>query len=230
MYLLALDTSTEACSAALCLNGQLLERSELAPRRHGERILPMIDALLAEAGIGKRQLDAIAVGRGPGSFTGVRLGVSLVQGMALGLDLPVVAVSSLAALALEAPNDDATILAAIDARMSEVYVATFRRCCDGLIELLDEERVGKADAFPISESAAWCGVGNGWQAYREELLSLLPSMPRNILTDRFPQARNVARLGVPLWAVGKACSAEQLQPVYLRNKVALTRVERAALR
>ncbi len=228
MYLLALDTSTEAGSAALCLNGQLLERSELAPRRHGERILPMIDALLAEAGIGKRQLDAIAVGRGPGSFTGVRLGVSLAQGMALGLDLPVVAVSSLAALALEAPNDNATILAAIDARMGEVYMATFRRCCDGLVELLDEEQVGKADTFSISESATWYGVGNGWQTYREELLGLLPIMPRNILTDRFPQARNIAQLGVPLWAAGKACPAEQLQPVYLRNKVALTRAERAA--
>ncbi len=230
MYLLALDTSTEACSAALCLNGQLLERSELAPRRHGELILPMIDSLLAEAGISKQQLDIIAVGRGPGSFTGVRLGVSLAQGIALGLDLPIIAISSLAALALEAPNDDAAILAAIDARMNEVYVGSFRRCCDGLVEPLDKEWVGKADAYSITASPAWHGVGSGWQAHREELLGLLPGVPRDILAERFPQAKNVARLAAPLWAIGKTCSAEQLQPVYLRNKVALTRAEREALR
>jgi len=230
MYLLALDTSTEACSAALCMNGQLLERSELAPRRHGELILPMIDSLLAEAGISKHQLDTIAVGRGPGAFTGVRLGVSLAQGMAMGLDLPVVAVSSLAALALEAPNGDAAILAAIDARMDEVYVGSFRRCCDGLVEPLDTEWVGKADAYSITESPAWYGVGSGWQAHREELLILMTVAPRDILADRFPQARNIARLAAPLWAMGKTYSAEQLQPVYLRNKVALTRAEREALR
>src|SRR4029079_3140202 len=101
--LLAIDTATEACSAALLLDDTLIERSEIAPRRHAELILPMIESLLAEAGIGRRQLRGIAGGRGPGAFTGVRLAISVAQGLALGLDVPVVPVSSLAALAHDAP-------------------------------------------------------------------------------------------------------------------------------
>src|SRR6185437_1253785 len=112
MNLLAIDTATENCSAALLCGERLSERTELAPRRHAELILPMIDSLLAEAGLSRRRLDGIAVGRGPGAFTGVRLGISVAQGLALGLEIPVVPVSSLAALALEAPADtDGTILA-----------------------------------------------------------------------------------------------------------------------
>src|SRR5215475_15572992 len=114
--LIAIETATENCSAALLHEGRLLERSQLAPRRHAELILPMIDSLLAEAGVSRRQLDAIAVGRGPGAFTGVRLAISVAQGIALGLDVPVVPVSSLAALAQDAPPGDASILAVIDAR------------------------------------------------------------------------------------------------------------------
>src|SRR5215469_4188984 len=107
MNLLAIETSTEACSVALVHGENVVARTELAPRRHAERVLPMADELLAESGISKHALDAIAVGRGPGAFTGVRLAVSLAQGMAVALGLPVVTVSSLAALALEAPEDDA---------------------------------------------------------------------------------------------------------------------------
>src|SRR6185503_4238342 len=144
MNLLAIDTATENCSAALLCGGQLLERSELAPRRHAELILPMIDSLLAEAGLSRRSLDGIAVGRGPGAFTGVRLAISVAQGMALGLDVPVVPVSSLAALALDAPDNGAAILACIDARMGEVYTGTFRRMPDGRLESLGSETVGPA--------------------------------------------------------------------------------------
>ncbi|MEO6925678.1 MAG: tRNA (adenosine(37)-N6)-threonylcarbamoyltransferase complex dimerization subunit type 1 TsaB, partial [Rhodanobacter sp.] len=106
MNLLAIETATEACSVALIHGNELISRTEIAPRRHTELVLPMADDLLAEAGIGRHALDAIAVGRGPGAFTGVRLGVSLAQGMALALDLPVITISSLAALALEAPEED----------------------------------------------------------------------------------------------------------------------------
>ena len=121
MNLLALDTATEACSAALLIGDDIIERSEIAPRRHAELILPMIESLLGEAGISRRQIDAIAVGRGPGAFTGVRLAISVAQGLALGLDVPVVPVSSLAALAQDAPTDiDAPILAVIDARMAHI--------------------------------------------------------------------------------------------------------------
>src|ERR1700756_2296407 len=115
----------EACSVALVHGETVIARSELAPRRHAERVLPMADELLAEAGLGKHALDAIAVGRGPGAFTGVRLAISLAQGIAMALDRPVITISSLAALALEAPEDDAAILAVIDARMGEIYAASY---------------------------------------------------------------------------------------------------------
>src|SRR5574340_720031 len=102
MNLLAIETATESCSAALNIDGRIIERSELAPRRHAELILPMIESLLGEAGIARAQLDGIAVGRGPGAFTGVRLAIAVAQGLALALDIPVVAVSSLDALAQDA--------------------------------------------------------------------------------------------------------------------------------
>src|SRR5215472_11314278 len=144
--LIAIETATESCSAALLHHGALIERSELAPRRHAELILPMIEALLAEAGVARRQLDGIAVGRGPGAFTGVRLAISVAQGLALGLDVPVVPVSSLAALAQETPatGADLPILAVIDARMGEVYAGTFRRAANGLVEPTGPESVGAA--------------------------------------------------------------------------------------
>ncbi|MGH8118461.1 MAG: tRNA (adenosine(37)-N6)-threonylcarbamoyltransferase complex dimerization subunit type 1 TsaB, partial [Rhodanobacteraceae bacterium] len=126
MNLLAIETATEACSVALLHHDALIDRSELAPRRHAELVLPMADELLAEAGIARTQLDAVAMGRGPGAFTGVRLAVSVAQGLALALDIPVVPVSSLAVLAMQAPRNGAAILAAIDARRAEIYAGAFR--------------------------------------------------------------------------------------------------------
>ena len=127
MKILAIETSTEACSVALVHGEEILARSELAPRRHGELVLPMADSLLAEAGMSRHALEGIAVGRGPGAFTGVRLAVSLAQGMAMALDLPVVTVSSLQALAMEEDAGSDDILAVIDARMGEIYAAAYRR-------------------------------------------------------------------------------------------------------
>ena len=127
MKVLAFETSTEACAVALHVDGRTLERFELAPRRHAELALPWADALLAEAGVSRAQLDAVAVGRGPGAFTGVRLGIGLAQGIALALDLPVVPVSTLQVLALRAPAHADKVLACIDARMGEVYAAAYAR-------------------------------------------------------------------------------------------------------
>src|SRR6185437_7852342 len=126
MNLLAIETATEACSVALLYGEALIDRSELAPRKHAELVLPMAEELLAEAGISRKRLDAIAVGRGPGAFTGVRLATSVAQGLALALDIPVVPVSSLAALAMQAPKNGAAILATIDARREEIYAGAFR--------------------------------------------------------------------------------------------------------
>jgi tRNA threonylcarbamoyladenosine biosynthesis protein TsaB len=228
MNLLALDTSTESCSAALLCGDRLLERSEMAPRRHAELILPMIDSLLAEAGLSRRRLDGIAVGRGPGAFTGVRLGVSVAQGLALGLDIPVVPVSSLAALAQDVPASDGLILAVIDARMGEIYAGTFRRGADGLVEALGEESVDRAEKLILRKSKQWSVIGSGWDAYRDALAARLPAAPLWAEGARYPQARQIARLAQPQFAAGRGVSPEYALPVYLRDKVALTLDEQRA--
>jgi len=219
--LIAIETSTESCSAALLRDGALIERSELAPRRHAELILPMIEALLAEAGVSRRQLDAIAVGRGPGAFTGVRLGVSVAQGLGLGLDVPVVPVSSLAALAQDAPAaTDATILAVIDARMGEVYAATFVRAGNGLVAASGEESVGQAGelVLPLVHSI----VGTGWAVYADVIAARLPKAPLFADGARYPQAHAIAMLAAPQFTAGRGVAPELALPVYLRDKVALT--------
>ena len=225
MNLLAIETATESCSVALVHGETVIARSELAPRRHAERVLPMADDLLAEAGIGKHALDAIAVGRGPGAFTGVRLAVSLAQGMAMALDRPMVTVSSLAALALEAPEDDAAILAVIDARMGEIYAACYRRDDDGGLIALDEERVCTAESLVLPQADAWNVVGSGWATYREALVGRLGSEPRSADGASYPQARHVATLAVREFKQGRAVAPEHALPVYLRDKVALTLTE-----
>ncbi|MDR3388645.1 MAG: tRNA (adenosine(37)-N6)-threonylcarbamoyltransferase complex dimerization subunit type 1 TsaB [Rudaea sp.] len=231
MNLLALDTATESCSAALLCGDSLLERSELAPRRHAELILPMIDSLLNEAGLSRRQIDGIAVGRGPGAFTGVRLAISVAQGLALGLDIPVVPVSSLAALAQDVPADvqqGAAILAVIDARMGEIYAGVFRRGTAGLVETVGEESVVRASELILLQSEQWCIVGSGWDAYRDELSVHLNALPRWADGARYPQAHAIARLAQPQFAAGRGVSPEYALPVYLRDKVALTIEEQRA--
>jgi tRNA threonylcarbamoyladenosine biosynthesis protein TsaB len=222
MNLLAIETATEACSVALLHGDALTDRSELAPRRHAELVLPMAESLLSESGIVRRQLDAIAVGQGPGAFTGVRLAISVAQGLALALDIPVVPVSSLAALAMQAPKNGAAILAAIDARRDEIYAGTFRLAPDGLVEPLDPEHVLAASDLVLSEADAWNVLGTGWGAYGDAIRERLPSPPCWADGDRYPQARDVARLAAPLFAAGKGVPPEQALPVYLRDKVALT--------
>jgi len=229
MNLLAIDTATECCSAALLCGDHLIERSELAPRRHAELILPMIDSLLSEAGLSRRSIDGIAVGRGPGAFTGVRLGISVAQGLALGLDVPVVPVSSLAALAQEAqdaPGDN--ILAVIDARMGEIYSGVFRRGGDGLVAPVTDEMVGRATEFIFPQSKNWTVVGTGWAAYHDALVARLPAAPRAADGTRCPQARAIARLALPQFIAGYGVSPEYALPVYLRDKVALTLDEQRA--
>ena len=221
--LLAIETATEACSAALLVDGRIIERSEIAPRRHAELILPMIESLLAEAGVARRQIDGIAVGRGPGAFTGVRLAISVAQGIALGLDVPVVPVSSLAALAQDVPPQFAMpILAVIDARMGEVYAGAFRRGADGIVEPIGPESVGSASQLDLPPHADWTVVGSGWSVYRDVLASRMPRMPVWSDGSRLPQAHAVARLAAPLFAAGRAVAPELALPVYLRDKVALT--------
>jgi tRNA threonylcarbamoyladenosine biosynthesis protein TsaB len=186
----------------------------------------MADALLAEAGIGRHALDAIAVGRGPGAFTGVRLAVSLAQGMALALDLPVITISSLAALALEAPEEEgAAILAVIDARMGEIYAASYRRDGNGGLIALDEERICTAGTLVLPEAGVWQVVGSGWATYATVLSQRLTGTLHSADGLRYPQAAHVAELALREFKAGHMQAPELALPVYLRDKVALTLVE-----
>ena len=230
MNLLAIETATEACSVALIHGDTVIARSEIAPRRHTDLVLPMADELLAEAGIGRHALDAIAVGVGPGAFTGVRLAVSAAQGLALALDLPLVPVSSLAALAMQAPDNGAAILAAIAARMGEIYAGSFRRTADGWVEPLDAEWVGPADRLVLPAAERWNVIGTGWSAWRDVLLARLPAPPAWEEGVAYPLAVDVALLALPLARAGRGMTPDAVAPVYLRDKVALTSAEQQAAR
>ena len=222
MNLLALETATESCSAALSTDNGVTAHSQIAPRRHAELLLPMCEELLSAAGLVRRDLDALAVGCGPGAFTGVRLAISAAQGIAFALGIPVVPVSSLAALALQAPDNGAPILAVIDARMGEIYAGTFRRTREGGLDAITPASVGPAQALELPEAAAWNVIGSGWTVARELLLAKLHALPLWAEGDRYPQATDVARLALPMARAGRGIAAEHLAPVYLRDKVALT--------
>lgn len=226
MKLLAIETATDACSAALSIDGEIHERFELAPRAHTELILPMIDELLAEAGTTISQLDAMAFGRGPGAFTGVRIAVGVTQGIAFAADLPVVPVSTLATVAQGANADH--VLVALDARMDEVYWGAYQRNAAGLMMLLGEECVSPPAQVPLPEGSfsgkkAWTGAGGGWATYQSALLQRCATQLVAVETAwddmLLPHAGDVALLGVAGFDAGQAVSAEQALPVYLRDKV-----------
>jgi len=238
MKLLAFETSTEACSVALWLDGEVRERFELAPRRHAELSLPWAEQLLAEAGVKRRELDAVALGRGPGAFTGVRLAIALAQGVALALDVPAIAVSTLAVLALRARPLAAgagpqRVLSAIDARMGEVYTAAFE-LRDGEPFALDREAVLAPDAAQLPGDGAsdngWLGVGTGFAAADGALRQRLGARFAAIDADALPHAADLARLAAAAYARGESIAPERIEPAYLRNNVALTIAEQAALR
>ncbi len=230
MKLLAIDTATEACSAALWLDERLITRENELERGHAEHILPMVDEVLAEAGLTLRALDALAVGRGPGGFTGVRLAVSVAQGLAFGSNLPVVLVSDLRAVAQRAFDTEpraARVLVCNDARMQEVYWACFERGPDGLARRTGAEHVGPpADvrvpsgwlSVPAQGGAPVCAAGRGFRAYPQ--MRDLAGPGAVMLEQLLPRAAEIARLAVPEVLAGRAVAAEEALPVYLRDDVA----------
>lgn len=219
MNLLAIDAATEACSAAVYCEGEVHARFELAPREHANLILPMVQQVLSEAGLSLAQLDVLAFGRGPGSFTGVRIATGVIQAMGFALDLPVVPVSTLAALAHGAwrEHGHARALAAIDARMGEVYWGAYVMGGQGA-QCVSGEHVGAAETVGV-EGKGWFGVGTGWAAYQEALLARLPGAVSGWAGECYPRAHDVALLGAAGYAAGAAVPAEQALPVYLRDKV-----------
>ncbi|MFN2309409.1 MAG: tRNA (adenosine(37)-N6)-threonylcarbamoyltransferase complex dimerization subunit type 1 TsaB [Gammaproteobacteria bacterium] len=222
MKILAFDTATEACSAALLLDDEVHERFEVAPRGHARLLLPMLDGLLAEAGLKPAQLDAIAFGRGPGSFTGLRIAASVAQGIAFAVDLPVLPVSTLAALARDALQRHAAaqVLVAIDARMEEVYWAAYARDAQGEPQRLGEEQVTPASAVCLPAAGEWFGIGTGWAAYDDVLRGRCGAALVGVDAAGLPHAAHIVRLAAREFLAGAAVSAEQACPVYLRNRVA----------
>lgn len=218
MKLLAIETATEACSVALYLDGDVQETYRLAPRQHTELVLGMADGLLAEAGLKLGELDALAFGRGPGAFTGVRIATGVIQGMAFAANLPVVPVSTLAALAQRGLSQYGwtKVAVAIDARMNEVYWGTFK-AHDGVMRLVQEELVCPPEQAPSLDGDDWFGIGSGWQTYAEALSAHHGKAISEYRGEEFPHAADVAVLAVA--DVANAVSAEEAMPIYLRDKV-----------
>ncbi|WP_257264083.1 tRNA (adenosine(37)-N6)-threonylcarbamoyltransferase complex dimerization subunit type 1 TsaB [Endozoicomonas sp. ONNA2] len=223
MKLLALDTATEACSVALDLDGEVIERFELTPRRHSRDLLPMVDDILSRAGLSLKQLDALAFGRGPGAFTGLRVATAMVQGLAFAVDLPVVPVSTLAALAQQGFRElkASNVLSSIDARMNEVYWGAFCEC-NGLMVPVAAETVTTPEhvVVPVMEGH-WFGMGTGW-AFKNRLSATVVDCQ----VKAWPRARDIALLAAADFKRGKVLPAEQAMPVYLRDKVAMKKSER----
>jgi tRNA threonylcarbamoyladenosine biosynthesis protein TsaB len=220
LKILALDTATENCSAALWMNGTVLQREAEAERGHAELILTMIDELLKESATRLSDLTAIAFGRGPGSFTGVRLAASVTQGLAFGAGVPVVPVSDLRAVAQRVAAEH--VLVCNDARMQEVYWACFERGPDGLMQPAGEERVSKPSE--VNVPLAWAGrsitgAGRGFAAYtllQERLAGQLSNIEPTVL----PRAREVVLLAVEEVRGGRLQAPELAVPTYIRDDVA----------
>jgi len=219
MRLLALDTSTEACSVALLLDDVLRLRFELTERSHADLVLPMVDQLLAEAGVVLADLDGLAFGRGPGAFTGLRIATGVVQGLALGAELPVAAISSLAAVAEQVPAAaGATILVCNDARMGEVYWGVYERKDAAIVEVVPES-VSAPDGVGSGASQVRHAAGNAF--LRHPLLAKrLVDEGLQLHEGIYPCADAVARLGALELAAGRGVPAEMALPVYIRDDVA----------
>ena len=224
--ILAVDTATEACSAALYINGELFERYELAPREHTQLILQMVQQLLEQQQLTLKQLDALAFGRGPGSFTGVRIATGVVQGLAFASDLPVVPVSTLAAIAQHAfrQTGQTQVLAGIDARMGGIYWGAYVLGENGLMQLQGTEQIAAPDALQLPEAGDWFGAGSAWGSYQPQLLHRFEQTADLRLLDSdsslLPQAAAMAELAATECVLGHALNAAQAQPVYLRDDVA----------
>ena len=221
MNILAIDTCTESCSAALLYKGKLYQCVEMTQRGHSDLILGMMDDLFKQAEIKASEVDVLAFGRGPGSFTGVRVGVGVVQGVAFALELPVVAISSLAAVAQDAADTlrSEFIAVAMDARMGEVYCASYQ-VVKGLVKLLDEERVCPPEQFMPHSNQQWLAVGTGWGVYEQQLSTNFTAKIKQISVEHYPQSTSIIKLAQIEIEAGRLVSADQAMPVYLRNNVA----------
>ena len=223
MRILAIDTATEACSAALWNDGNTCAHFELCPREHTQRILPIVQDILTQGGISLTDLDALAFGRGPGSFTGVRIGIGIAQGLALGAELPMIGVSTLVTMAQGAwRKQGATrVLAAIDARMGEVYWAEYQRDENGIWHGEESEAVLKPEVVQqrLAElSGEWATVGTGWAAWPDMTQGANATLVDGNVT--LPEAEDMLPIACAMLEQGKTVAVDKAEPVYLRNNVA----------
>jgi tRNA threonylcarbamoyladenosine biosynthesis protein TsaB len=227
MNLLAIDTSTDTCSVAASRGEAFFSRSEPALQRQAEKVLGMVEGVLEEAGLELGQIEGIAYGEGPGSFTGLRIAAGVTQGLAFARGVGVVGVGSLLSLVEQAAEESASekFIACIDAHMGEVYHAAYRRAGSGWTEV-SPPGLYKPDAVPVVSGSDWTGCGDGFAAHRERLASRLGDRVSMIRSDAVPSARAVLKLAIPRFAAGEAKDAATAVPVYLRDKVARKTGER----
>ena len=223
LKILAIETSTELCSAALWLDGRVDAREAVAGQRHSELLLPMIDALLASHGLKAVELDCIAFGAGPGSFTGLRIACGVAQGIAFGIDVPVIGIGTLEALAAASQAD--RVVCCLDARMGEVYHAAYERRRGDWHEV-HAPSLCRPDAAPDLPAGAWAGCGSGFAVYRAALESRYAGKLARVIDGLAPHAREIAALAAVEFGRGGAVRAEYAAPLYVRNKVALRMDER----
>jgi len=229
MNILAIDTATEACSVALQFNNTLVTRFEICPQQHSQRLLPMVDEALKEANVTLSDLDLLAFGRGPGSFTGVRIATGMIQGLALGTGLKVAGVSTLEAMAIEASlkieNKSALIAVASDARMDEVYFAVYAQSENGVTLQIEEQvcppevAIEQLNNLSKETNAAVVAVGTGWAAYHkldEWRLNAGEEAPCEVT---LPNAQYMLSLAMNAFENGNVTEAVNVEPVYLRDKV-----------
>lgn len=223
MKILAIDTATEACSAALLYDNAISERYQIAPQQHTQLILPMLQELLQEAGITLHQLDAIAFGRGPGSFTGLRIAHSVTQALAYAANLPVLPISNLLALAQTAAKQLKTttehnLLCALDARMQEIYWACYQLKADQTLIEVTAETVSAPTKITLPITTKWIGVGSGFVSY-PFIQQQFTDQPLQIMADCYPRASAIAKLAAQDFQQKKAIAATAAIPIYLRNQV-----------
>lgn len=222
--LLALDTSTDAGSVAVFYKGEVLEYFQLLPRQQAQALLPQIKGLLNKAGVALNQVDALAFGRGPGSFTGLRIAAASIQGLALALDRPVIPISTLEAMAWRAINEQGAnkVLTLLDARMDEVYWCAWQ-AEQGLPVALVTEQLAAPEqvALPVVDTglaANWALVGSG-ACYAERLETSVTARLERQLPDILPSANAIVHLAYQAWLKGKLVDAADAIPIYLRDKV-----------
>lgn len=221
--LLALDSSTEACSVAVCYQNEIIKRYKVAPREHSQLLLPMVDEVLSEAEISLSQVDGIAFGCGPGGFTGLRICAGTVQGLAFGADLPVFPVSSLESMAQRAMREfslqqDQYVLPAIDARMGEVYWGLYKVDNQLVVSQRDQAVMSPENVADIVTELEFLdelqGVGTGWG------LDVMKVLPVNVSkVDFFPTASDLLPRAKANFELQLGVSAAEVEPVYLRNEV-----------